>query len=162
MPPAAAQPQKKKGPRVDPARRHVNGISPWTLIKDRDPDRHYVLAGPPGSDFGPEYYQALGYEIETLRPGGPHFAAGITGKIGEAVTYRGQHVLMSCSMEDYETRREHGDGIGIGLAGYAEIMKRIRRSRPTQEITDSGLRPRDEVTVETSAQHTRVQDLENA
>lgn len=158
---AAAASKKKNGPRVDPKRRHVQGISPWMTLKNRDPERVYVLAGVPGSEFGPEYFEALGYETEVRRPGGPHFAAGVTGKDGEPITYRGQHVLMSCSMEDYESRYEFGDGIAVGQAGYDQIMKQIGRSKPTREIIDSNLRPRDDVDVSVTAEHERIPDLEH-
>jgi hypothetical protein len=139
-------------------------MSPWLSLRNRDPNRHYVLASEFGTEFGPEFYEGLGpegYIIEVATPDGPRFGAGKTSKMGEPIRYRGQHILVSCTKANHDHIVKYGDGVSIGQTGYDGIMKAIGRSKPTADITDSMLRPGSEASVQVGATRERISDLES-
>lgn len=84
--------------RSDPKPRQNSGIGAWTRLDNRDPTRWYVWVFKADQHQGPDYYLAVGYEVETQRPNGPKPIGGrLTRKDGETIEWRG-HVLMSCSL----------------------------------------------------------------
>lgn len=103
--------------RIDPVSRPADGFRPWDRIKNLDPNRHYVLTNPNDDDTGTAYYVGqLGYDVETVRAGGPRSAIGKTIKEGDSVTSGGQ-VLVSCPIEEKNARDEQG-------WAYADAMDR--------------------------------------
>jgi hypothetical protein len=97
-----------KTPRIDPpASRFADG-SVADQLRNADPKRHYVLANPNDPFCGLDHYVGhLGYEIETVRPGGPLFPGVNASKDGSQVIRYGQ-VLVSCPMEDHLRRYNEG------------------------------------------------------
>lgn len=101
--------------RIDPVSKPVDGYRPWDRIKNLDPNRHYVLTNPNDEDTGTGFYTGhLGYEVETVRVGGPRAAIGRTIKDGDAVTSGGQ-VLVSCPIEEKAARDEQGWAIADAM-----------------------------------------------
>lgn len=114
----------KKIVRRDPEPRFTDqGINIWKVVSG-DPTRHYVAVYQNSEDYGPEYYEYLGYEVEIAREGGPRFLAGRTAKMGEPVTMRG-HVLMSCTGERKAEIDKYGPDGATGLEWLDEIDDRI-------------------------------------
>lgn len=104
----------KAGTRKDPAPQPVIGFDPMKIvISNQDPDKTYILAYQAqihGS--GATYYEALGYDVELRREGGP-MIMGAKCKMGEPIEYLG-HVLMSVSNERRAEIELHGVGGGGG------------------------------------------------
>ncbi len=111
--------------RVDPPVQHVDAVSPWGLLENKDPTRWYVYAnGATTNVGGVQWYKILGYRVEKLEPGGVQPRGGATCEVGEPITVMG-NVLMSCSME----RKAELDAVGYdGVSGQSavdEIESRI-------------------------------------
>jgi hypothetical protein len=102
--PAAAKVTKPL--RKDPKPRHLDGSAVWGLLKNRDPDKHYVYVNK-GDAESFATYDAAGYEIETLTQMGVRPAGGKTGKLGEAIEVRGM-VLMSISKDRFNEIEQFG------------------------------------------------------
>lgn len=99
--------------RIDPTSRPADGRRPADRISGADPTRHYVFANPNDEETGVAAYEAMGYEVEKVRAGGPRSAVGKTVTEGGNVTSKGQ-ILMSCPMEDKEARDADGQAIATG------------------------------------------------
>lgn len=97
---------KQTAPRIDPPSRPVDGAVA-DGIRNADPTRHYVLANPSDDYYGVSHMMELGYEVETRRPGGPHFLGVNASAEGTAVVRFGQ-MLMSCPLELYQARMTEG------------------------------------------------------
>lgn len=109
-----AEPQTAQTlPRRDPVRRPVDGDLRADQIRNKAKDRHYVLVdksnGTSGNGAGMmysvSYFEALGYEVELQRKGGPE---PVMGKLhqkndGSPIEVMGQ-VLMSCPLADKQAR----------------------------------------------------------
>lgn len=94
--------------RLDPPSNPTDGYRPYDKITNKQPDRHYVLTYPNDQESGTPYYtDILGYEVETVRPGGPRAAIGKTAKDGSEVRSGGM-VLVSCPLAEYEARFRAG------------------------------------------------------
>lgn len=105
----------KVKPRKDPKPRHLDGSAIWARLKNADPDRHYVYVNK-GDPDAMAHYDAAGYEVVTLEPGGVCPAGGKTVRNGEPIEMRGL-VLMSVSKErQAQIELEGADG----NAGQAE------------------------------------------
>ena len=129
----AAKPAK----RFDPKFRPVDGTDDWTVLKNRDPNRHYVgaLASNKGM-FDVEYYASLsegldlnpedGYVVEKYAgPQGVRFRTGNTSRaVGDTIMFRG-HVLMSCPKEFKELLDQIGPDGSSGLRQADEIDQRL-------------------------------------
>ena len=106
--------------RIDPTSRPADGFRPIDVLRNADPNRHYVFANPNDDFTGVEYYSNLGYDVEKKRADGPKPAIGKTVGDGEAITVHGQ-ILMSCPKELFSDR----SGAGQEIADALE--RRIRR-----------------------------------
>lgn len=94
-------------PRKDiPRSRPVDGAI-GNQVRNKDPNRHYVLANPNDDYCGVSFYLELGYEVELTRKDGPKMFAGRTSQEGSQVTFHGQ-VLMSCPMDEHLERLQAG------------------------------------------------------
>lgn len=103
--------------RFDPAARPADGRTNFDRIGGKDPDRHYVLCNPNDEATGLAHYvHELGYEVETVRKGGPTTAASRNATDGAKVTSGGL-VLVSCPREDYEAREAVGQHVAGELEG---------------------------------------------
>lgn len=117
--------------RQDPKPRHIDGSAPWSMLKHRDPGRHYVFAynndSESGYECGLQHYLTVGYKVETherngVRPAGMSEAQqhDLSGK---PVEMRGM-TLVSCSKERYEEIQEYGPH---GNSGYDVIRERRQK-----------------------------------
>src|SRR5688572_18357585 len=96
-----------------------------------DPTRKYVLV--PKNDEHPQnyqYYMAMGYEIETCKPGGVRIHMGSPAKEGQPLTMR-ELVLMSCTQEQAQKIFEVGPNGMTGQKYYDTLMSQIRKN-PTE------------------------------
>lgn len=91
--PAAAT--VRRGPRTDPSRRPLDGVSPHLQVNNKDPDRFYTWVYMNGTAVSE--YESMGYEEETFREGGPKLF-GKQGALGSPMIRDG-NVLMSVSKE---------------------------------------------------------------
>ena len=134
-----------KAPRIDPVSRPTDGATPDTL-RNKDPERHYVLANPNDPHYGVDYMAALGYELEYKRPGGPAFPGLNASADGTSITRLGQ-VLMSCPMEEYLRRYNDGqakvDSLSLNIAKHGDADGRIAgpTGRPAYWAEDPSERP---------------------
>jgi hypothetical protein len=115
----AASARRASTRRKDPQSRDARGLVFGGLL-NHDPNRKYVRV-PKSGRFGVEYYEFLGYEIETKREGGPRFAGIKTAQDGEPVSYL-DTVLMSMSLEQWQELDQHGHDGSRGQA-YADIIE---------------------------------------
>jgi hypothetical protein len=107
--------------RIDPETRPVTAVSvTQTVIRNRDPKRHYVLVYKADHDLGIPHYQALGYEMERVREGGVSLPMMSTTD-GDVIEQRG-HVLMSCPIEVLQARFKQEQ------ASFDAIERRIVRN----------------------------------
>lgn len=115
--------------RIDAKPRALDGGANFSKVKNRDPDRDYVLVyqGTPHDEYGVGYYEGLGYEVEKHAEG-PDAVALAGGKttrgVGDPITFRG-HVLMSCSKADKEQRVRWGDDGDTGQQSVDALEKKI-------------------------------------
>lgn len=119
----------KLPPRKDPVeRRTLNGSAIWSHLIDRDETREYVYVNQ-GDPDAMAHYDAVGYVVETLRPGGVRPAGGRVCKPGEPIVMRGL-VLMSISKaEKNRIELEGADGDSGQL-----MADRIEKQLITQEL----------------------------
>lgn len=105
----------KPASRRDPRARHTDGVLPYMRLANKDPNKHYVLAYANDRTTGVEYYEAIGYTIETYRgEQGVHFPAQRrSAKLQEPIENRG-HYLMSIPLKDYEEIQQYGPEGGRG------------------------------------------------
>lgn len=90
---------KPKTVRVDPAQRPADRAFEQTKVLNADPDRVYAWVKVNGDDqYTPPFFEHMGYQVETMRPGGPRALVGRTAKDGEPILYM-DTVLMSVSRE---------------------------------------------------------------
>jgi hypothetical protein len=136
---AKARP-KKKSIRKDPKPRQVDGGVGWTRLRNRDPNKHYVYVNSNDANMGPDYYEDMGYVVETLEEGGVRPASARTVKnMGDEIEMRG-HLLMSCSNERHrEIQQKGADGDSgwdlselyeqqmIGKRGGTDLFRGIHR-----------------------------------
>lgn len=118
--------------RKDPEPQAVVGYDPMKVeVLDADPEREYVLALDAeihGTGVG--YYEALGYDVEVLREGGPR-VRGSRAKMGEPIQYLG-HALMSCSKEHFAALYTNGVG-GYGGQRAADRHENAMLDRSQQQ-----------------------------
>lgn len=130
--------------RHDPVSRIADGRQAHDRIRDKDPDRSYVLVAPDAIDY---YEEELGYVIEHARPDGPR---AMGRKLAEGTEIRsGGHVLMSCPKEDrdawdtrlarqsfeVEKRILKDEGLyADGLRGRIMGMRNVYREDPSPEF----------------------------
>lgn len=114
--------------RHDPVSRAADGRTQHDRIKNKDPDKDYVLVHPDAVDY---YSEEMGYEIELSRPDGPRASGRKLADGGEVRS--GGHVLMSCS-------REKRDAWNAELAVQSnEVDKKILKD---EGLMADGLRGR--------------------
>lgn len=138
---------KKSDLRSDPKPRHIDGATPWTRLKNRDKNRHYVLANENNNgEYDVGYYLCLaegladlgvgpkdGYVVESQREGGPVFVAGSTSrKTGDPIRFRGM-VLMSCPMAFKELIDQVGED-GTGGRQAADERDKLTNRRGAVDI----------------------------
>jgi hypothetical protein len=83
--------------RHDPVSRMADGRRQHDRIKNKDPNKDYVLVHPDAVDY---YLEEMGYEIELARPDGPRSSGR---KLPDGSEVRsGGHVLMSIAREKRE------------------------------------------------------------
>jgi hypothetical protein len=117
--------------RRDPEPRRIHGTSPaFTRLKNRRPDRHYVVVNPNDPDAMAEY-TAQGYvvEITSNDKDALTFEAGVTSKEGEPLSQRGG-ITMSIDKEEHaRIIREGADGqSGLNLADIIERKLTVNRA----------------------------------
>lgn len=118
-----AQAQTTPRPRKDPARRPLNGLTPWNEVVNQDPDFRYVLVSPEAREMGPEYYEMLGYEYVTYQGDkAPRLAAG-KHREGEKIVSMGQY-LMCIRNDAYAQLNQYGAN---GQSGQ-ELLDQISSS----------------------------------
>lgn len=85
------------------------------------PDRDYLIASP-GTFFGPEYYEMLGYQRVERTKDGPDFHFGSAGALGSELGFQGG-ITMECPKEITEQRKQYGD---FG-AGGQELVDQLEQ-----------------------------------
>jgi len=117
--------KKQATRRRDPKPRHIDGSAPWTRLKNRDPDKHYVLvyAGD-GAEHGVDYYHSIGYEVVEQEASGPSLTAGRTTAPGQPVSMRG-HILMACTKARHDEILSYGPDGDSGQVEADDIERRI-------------------------------------
>lgn len=114
--------------RHDPISRAADGRQPHDRIKNKDPNRDYVLVHPDAVDY---YEEEMGYVVELARADGPRASGRKLADGGEVRS--GGHVLMSCP-------REKRDAWNAELAVQSfEVEKRILKD---EGLMADGLRGR--------------------
>lgn len=114
--------------RHDPVSRAADGRTQHDRIKNKDPNKNYVLVHPDAVDY---YVEEMGYDIEVYRPDGPR-ASGRKLPDGSEIR-SGGHVLMSVDKE----KREAWDA-ELSVQSL-EIEKRILKD---EGLVADGLRGR--------------------
>jgi len=141
---AAARAGAKAPVRRDPRRRHTDGSSPWTRLDNRRPDRVYCWVNQGASDFGVDYYESLGYEIERQSKDGVRPQGGrTTRKDDEPITYRG-NVLMSCDKarrDEIELEGPDGNSGQLDADHIENLM--VDRSKGRDLLRGIGIRGAD-------------------
>lgn len=100
-------------------------------VEGKDPNRDYVWTNPNDEDCGTEAYVANGYDIETVRPGGPRSRVGRTVKEGSNVTQKGQILVSrdkSFGQAEFAAAQAACDAIDARLAGEGG-METTHRAR---------------------------------
>jgi hypothetical protein len=111
--------------RIDPPVQHVDAVSPWALLENRDPTRHYVYANASQAQVGGvQWYKMLGYRVERLEPGGVQPRGGATCEVGELITVMG-NTLMSCTLERKAELDNYGYDGQSGQRAVGEIERQI-------------------------------------
>lgn len=152
--------------RQDPKPRHIDGISVWANVRGKDPTRVYVLANKTGI-MGADWYQMLGYKIETAdytaagQAKGVYLAGGKTARQGEPLEMMGL-VLMSISKEKHDLIERHGIDGQSGQAEADEIEARIidKEAGGTDEMR--GMRSRRGVQYFRGVNETTAPEVEGA
>lgn len=150
----ATSPAKRVEPtrRRDPRARNIDGSSTaWTAIKNRDPEKHYVLVSVAAEEHGPDWYESIGYSVEVY--GGED---GISLKGGRSTKDKGSpiemrgHLLMSCPLETKERiEREGPDGDSGQLeADRVEKLLSLNRNKGSGRDTLRGIGIRGEDYIE--------------
>ena len=129
----------KPARRFDPKSRPVDAVGDWTVLKNRDPERHYVGALEMNKGmFDVEWYLSLaeglgqdeefGYRVEKYAgEQGVRFRTGNTSRVvGDPIRFRG-HILMSCPKEFKELLDQVGSDGGSGLRMADQIDEQIKR-----------------------------------
>ena len=114
------KPQKSFGAK------HLEGTAPWMQIANKKPGYVYGLFDKSlGGQFGPGYYQAIGWEFVLQEKDGERFAAGMPGKDGDALEAQGL-VLMRILKSKLDEIRVNGDGFSSqGLASHNATLEHI-------------------------------------
>lgn len=103
---------------VEPLRDHSDLANP-------DPGKKYVWADPNSTHFGVPYFEALGFEVERSRPGGPRARIGRKGKDGDPVLNVHGLALLSIDKTAAKLIDEQGiDGTG-GQKSIDQIEKQM-------------------------------------
>lgn len=111
----------KPSVRKDPSkRRRLGGASAWNP-KCSNPDKKLVWVYE-NSEFGVEYYEAAGYDKETI--GGDCQTVGKLGEPGDVIRRNG-HVLMSIDKEDHADIVQNGMDGGGGESRFDVLEKLI-------------------------------------
>lgn len=108
--------------------RPIDPSADFTLIRNRDPNQHYVLVNQ-AHEINRARYRAYGYQPVESRPGGPQPMYEDV-PTGQTVEIMGQ-VLMSVPKDHYDAMQQ------AGQEQMDAIMKRIN----SQETIDSEVRP---------------------
>ena len=117
----------KRAPRRPNRARHLDGVAPWTLVKNQRTDKKYVLVNRElaGQVGGPGYYEALGYSYVRKGEHGEEFMAGTTCKEGDVLESQGS-VLMCIDKEEWERQLREGRDFGAsGSQRHDAVMDSI-------------------------------------
>lgn len=102
--------------------------SPYFTLENASPDRKYVWVYKAAPEFGPDYYEGLGYTPVQYQTGGVKCRVGKALKHGEYIESRG-HILMECTQERATEIFEEGeDGIS-GQKGADVIEARMFQTK---------------------------------
>jgi len=100
--------------RKDPTSHSADGYRAYDQIDGMDETREYKLVNPNDELSGVEVYEAMGYTIETRRPGGPKPRVGKTVGDGQAITVLGQYLMSrpkSEAVAEYEAGQKRADAL---------------------------------------------------
>lgn len=114
----------RKAVRYDPRHRHADGHGIGNGLINPEPDRVYALIRSDDQLMGPDYYEALGYEVERHWKGGPKLRIGPTAREGEPIMFMGS-VLMSIDKKMHQDLVERGAFGGGGQQAADKTEGRI-------------------------------------
>ena len=97
--------------RLDPVSRPPLGAEPDDAWTNKQPDRHDIEVDGKAISHGVEHYLALGYEVETLREGGPRLKHVRASRTEGTECSRFGQILMSCPLELKQERDAEGQRI---------------------------------------------------
>jgi hypothetical protein len=120
--------KKKTTVRNDPQVRPINAGSPYFTLENASPDRKYVWVFKGAAEFGPDYYEGLGYTPVQYTPGGVKGRIGKSFKSGEIIESRG-HILMECTQERATEIFEDGEDGVSGQKGADVIESRMFQTK---------------------------------
>lgn len=127
--------QLKANPRTRPV--HAGAMSGEVI--NGDPKRKYIKAnGREDQDFNYEYFEGLGYEIETHQKGGVSIKLGTKAKIGSPLKWKGM-VLMSCSTENSERLFLEGETGHSGQSYQDKLYNRINQGQLERRVNIQGV-----------------------
>jgi hypothetical protein len=140
---------KNTAKRLDPAPRPIDGALPYFNVLNKDPSREYVWVYKAATDYGPEHYSYLGYQLERYTDTGPRPAmaavdmeTGLTSKPSGTVIESRGNVLMSVSKERFKEIVQFGsDGVSGQEAANRQEKAMLNH---TKHVKDSmrGINPR--------------------
>ena len=140
---------KKSAARLDPAPRPIDGALPYFNVLNKDPSREYVWVYKAATDYGPEHYSYLGYELERYSDNGPRPAmasvdmeTGLTLKPSGTVIESRGNVLMSVSKARFNDILDNGsDGVSGQNAANRQEKAMLNHAK---HVKDSmrGINPR--------------------
>jgi len=134
MPNTSKKPAQPKTPkaeerRYDPRHRNPKGTNHHgTEVVNGNPNLRYQLVDATDTLCGKPHYEALGYEVERSRRGGPRLKVGETSRQGEPITFMGQ-VLMSIHKQTHADLVKYGAYGTGGQEAQDNLEKRIVKNR---------------------------------
>jgi hypothetical protein len=114
-----------------PVSRDVHGTGFGGRLKNTDPTRRYVGVFR-HDETALENKLAAGYRIERVRPGGPEFLAGHTGKEGDPLLWKG-NIIVSIDIAQYREQM---------LAAQANVDAMIRAVKARTDDNGRAIRQR--------------------
>jgi hypothetical protein len=96
---------KRRDPVSRPPLGAAAGDEEWA---NKQPDRHYIEVDGKAQWHGVDFYLNRGYEVETVRVGGPRLKSSRTARAEGSECTRFGMVLMSCPLEEKLERDAEG------------------------------------------------------
>jgi len=114
--------------RADPKPRHIDAVTPWGSLVNKDPNREYVYANAraQGMAGSVDWYRMLGYRLEKYKKGGV-LPAGFNAQDEDELPKEGEPlIVMGCAvMSVSKERKAELDQVGFDGNGGQQHVDRI-------------------------------------